>query len=251
MHCFHVSDWSDLPSNGEQNVVGGDNCDNELEFVDNTTNPSTLSWILAKSNQASNGSWRWEKGWNMSDQGTRNGASFSESNAQDLRYVSSRQTRNRTSHSIQWPVDNGFSYPIPKRPYYPALLFQSKSHLAGKAADPDHVQKQFLTVFITGGGTFLPVADQYHGTFAHSIHTRWNQTVLSDACLFHATLFATSSFMDLLQGRRDNPVTLYHKQNVCRLVQDGILKSQVHGLSDGVITAAIYLVYFAVRSPVE
>jgi hypothetical protein len=57
--------------------------------------------------------------------------------------------------------------------------------------------------------------------------------------------------MDLLQGRRDNPVTLYHKQNVCRLVQDGILKSRVHGLSDGVITAAIYLVYFAVRSPVE
>ncbi|KAL2842329.1 hypothetical protein BJX68DRAFT_270773 [Aspergillus pseudodeflectus] len=220
MHCFHVSDWSDLPSNSELNVGGGGICDIEPDFSDNATNPSTLSWILVRPNQAAHRAQMYENGLIMGDQGTRNGASYSESNPQDLRYILSRQTRNRTGHAIQWPVNSGFSYPIPKKPYFPALLFQR-------------------------GGTFLPVADQYRGTFAHNLHTRWNQTVLSDACLFHATIFATSSFMDLLQGRRDNPVTLYHKQNVCRLVQDGILKSQSHGLSDSVITAAIYLVYFA------
>jgi hypothetical protein len=128
MHCFHVSDWSDLSSHGEVTVGGGDNCDLEPEFLDNAIIPSTLSWILAKSNQPKISTRRGEEGLSMGDQDTRNCGSCSESNPQDLRYVSCRQTRNRTSHNIQWPLNNGFSYPIPKRPYFPALLFQSKSH---------------------------------------------------------------------------------------------------------------------------
>ncbi|KAJ0416752.1 hypothetical protein BJY00DRAFT_316633 [Aspergillus carlsbadensis] len=220
MHCFHVSDWSDLPSNIDLEVDGKVNRNIDPEFWGTANEPNTLSLVLSRASQSRNGARRGQKGLTTGGQGSRTDGSDSESNSRELCHIHSRQARNHTSHAIQRPVNNGFSYPIPKRPYFPALLFQR-------------------------GGTFLPVAEQYRGTFAHSLHTKWNQAVLSDACLFHATLFATSSFMDLLHGRRDNPVTLYHKQNVCRLVQDGILKSRTQGLSDGVITAAIYLVYFA------
>ncbi|CEL08654.1 hypothetical protein ASPCAL11801 [Aspergillus calidoustus] len=69
--------------------------------------------------------------------------------------------------------------------------------------------------------------------------------VLSDACLFHATLFATSSLMDFVQQKRDNPVTLRHKGATIRLINKAVSQAATHGLQDEVIAVTTYLVYFA------
>jgi hypothetical protein len=94
------------------------------------------------------------------------------------------------------------------------------------------------------------VAHQYPRTFAHSIYNTWTQMVLSDACLFHATLFATSSLMDFVQQKRDNPVTLRHKGATIRLINKAVSQAATHGLQDEVIAVTTYLVYFAVSVPI-
>ncbi|KAJ0414810.1 hypothetical protein BJY00DRAFT_18808 [Aspergillus carlsbadensis] len=69
--------------------------------------------------------------------------------------------------------------------------------------------------------------------------------VLSDACLFHATLFAISSLMDVMQQKRDNPVTLRHKGETIHLINKAVAQATTHGLRDEVIAVTTYLVYFA------
>jgi hypothetical protein len=70
--------------------------------------------------------------------------------------------------------------------------------------------------------------------------------VLSDACLFHATLFATSSLIDFVQQKRNNPVTLRHKGETIRLINNAVAQAATHGLRDEVIAVTTYLVYFSV-----
>jgi hypothetical protein len=93
---------------------------------------------------------------------------------------------------------------------------------------------------------FLLVAHHYPRTFAHNIYNIWTQTVLSDPCLFNATLYATSSFMDVMQGRQNNPVTLRHKGETIRLIKDAVSKIHTNGLREEIIAVTTYLVYFAV-----
>jgi len=90
------------------------------------------------------------------------------------------------------------------------------------------------------------VADQYRDTFAYEIHNSWTQTVLSDPCLFHATMFATSSFGDMARQTPNNPVTLRHKYETVRLLQRAITNSHEGGLSPNALAATTYLLYFAV-----
>ncbi|KAL3442976.1 hypothetical protein BJX65DRAFT_285994 [Aspergillus insuetus] len=124
---------------------------------------------------------------------------------------------------IQRFLGDGVSYPTPKKAYYPSLLFQRQN-------------------------IFLVVAHQYPRTFAHNIYNAWTQKVLSDACLFHATLFATSSFMDVMQRKQNNPVTLRHKGEMIRLVKKAVSEAPTHGLRDEVIAVTTYLVYFGCLS---
>ncbi|KAL3456723.1 hypothetical protein BJX64DRAFT_270165 [Aspergillus heterothallicus] len=92
---------------------------------------------------------------------------------------------------------------------------------------------------------FLLVAHQYPRTFAHNIYNSWTQAVLSDPCLFHATLFATSSLMDVMQRKQDNPVTLRHKVETIRLIKDAVAKADTDGLKHEIIAVTTYLVYFS------
>ncbi|KAL3478471.1 hypothetical protein BJX99DRAFT_104448 [Aspergillus californicus] len=122
--------------------------------------------------------------------------------------------------ALEWPISTGLHYPAPEKDYYPTLL----------------VERQQLSII---------VANQYPGTFVNQIYTSWTQRVMSDSCLFHATLFATSSFLDIMERREDNPVTHYHKYETIRLVQQAISNSDSAGLSEMDIVATTYLVYFA------
>lgn len=96
---------------------------------------------------------------------------------------------------------------------------------------------------------FDPVSQQYPNSVAHKLQTTCLQAALSDPCLFHATLFSTSAFLDFAQGMRDNPVTTYHKAETIRMVQDAISKSDSDGLPDSIITATTYLLCIAVAIP--
>ncbi|KAL2824570.1 hypothetical protein BJY01DRAFT_256445, partial [Aspergillus pseudoustus] len=119
--------------------------------------------------------------------------------------------------SIKWYLGEGVTYPTPTQPYYPALLFQRQN-------------------------LFHTVAHQYPGTFAHNIYNSWTQEVLADPCLFHATLFATSSLMDVMQRRQNNPVTLHHKGETIRLIGDAVANADTHGLRHEIIAVTTYLV---------
>ncbi|KIA75663.1 hypothetical protein HK57_00596 [Aspergillus ustus] len=122
--------------------------------------------------------------------------------------------------SFKWYLGEGVTYPTPTQPYYPALLFQRQN-------------------------LFHTVAHQYPRTFAHNIYNSWTQEVLADPCLFHATLFATSSLMDVMQRRQNNPVTLRHKGETIRLIGDAVANADTHGLRHEIIAVTTYLVYFS------
>ncbi|KAL4879984.1 hypothetical protein BJY04DRAFT_219786 [Aspergillus karnatakaensis] len=122
--------------------------------------------------------------------------------------------------SVEPPIGRGYNYPVPQQKYYPSLLFQRQS-------------------------LFLAVADQYRDTFAFEIHNSWTQTVLSDPCLFHATMFATSSFGDLVRQTRNNPVTIRHKYETVRLLQKAILNRGEGGSFTNALAATTYLLYFS------
>ncbi|KAF3400202.1 hypothetical protein F1880_007987 [Penicillium rolfsii] len=122
--------------------------------------------------------------------------------------------------AIERPFHYIFSFPVPKKEYYSALLVQR--------------QKDFLAV-----------ADQYRDTFAYSIHNDWTQTMLSDPCLFHATIFATSCLGDMLRQTLNNPVTIRHKFETLKLLQKAIDSRYSRGLSDIALIATLYLLFFA------
>ncbi|KAL2784629.1 hypothetical protein BJX66DRAFT_343821 [Aspergillus keveii] len=122
--------------------------------------------------------------------------------------------------AVEMPVGSACTYPVAKKGYYPALLFQRQN-------------------------AFLVVADQYRDTFAYNIHNSWTQTILSDPCLFHATMFATSSFGDMVRQTPNNPITIRHKSETVRLLQEAIVNSHSRGLSENALAATTYLLYFA------
>lgn len=78
------------------------------------------------------------------------------------------------------------------------------------------------------------------------LQTTWMQAAMSDPCLFHATLYSTSAYMDITQGSPDNPVTMYHKTETLRLIREAIANTDHSSLSTSVVAATLHLLYFSV-----
>jgi hypothetical protein len=78
------------------------------------------------------------------------------------------------------------------------------------------------------------------------LQTTWMQAAMSDPCLFHATLYSTSAYMDITHGSADNPVTMYHKTETLRLIREAIANSDHSSLSTSVVAATLHLLYFSV-----
>lgn len=75
------------------------------------------------------------------------------------------------------------------------------------------------------------------------------KAAMSDACLFHATIYSTSAHIDITHGTPENPVTTYHKTETLRLIREAITNSDHHrSLSTSVVAATLHLLYFAVSN---
>lgn len=71
---------------------------------------------------------------------------------------------------------------------------------------------------------------------------------MSDPCLFHATLYSASAYMDITHGSPGNPVTMYHKTETLRLIREAIAMSGHRSLSTSVVAATLHLLYFSVSN---
>jgi hypothetical protein len=72
------------------------------------------------------------------------------------------------------------------------------------------------------------------------------QTALSDACMFHALLFAASSHLDIIRGEHDNLITLFHHGKVIQLLNESLSNSKT-GLQNSTIAATLILGHYDVR----
>ncbi|PTU21604.1 hypothetical protein P175DRAFT_0531123 [Aspergillus ochraceoroseus IBT 24754] len=79
---------------------------------------------------------------------------------------------------------------------------------------------------------------------AYTLQTVWVQKALGDPCLFHATLFAGSSYFDILRGEKQNPITIYHQNEVIRRINER-LSDPVLALDDRTIASVAPLALFA------
>ncbi|KAL4920618.1 hypothetical protein BDW62DRAFT_209060 [Aspergillus aurantiobrunneus] len=123
------------------------------------------------------------------------------------------------SWALQSP-DVPVSYPVTARAYMPRLLRQFCEGL---------------------GVSRLPVAVN---STAYHIQTLWLQGAMSDACLFHSTLYAGSSHLDLQRGQSPSSTTLYHQSEAIRLLNDR-LSDAASASDDRTIVAVSPLAMFA------
>lgn len=65
-------------------------------------------------------------------------------------------------------------------------------------------------------------------------------TALADACMFHATLFAASAYLDLLRGESSNIITLYHQTETLRLLTSQLSASNME-VTDALIAVTMTL----------
>jgi hypothetical protein len=63
--------------------------------------------------------------------------------------------------------------------------------------------------------------------------------------MFHAFLFAASSHLDVLRGEHDSPVTIFHRGQAIRLVNDTLAHLDAE-LPDTIIAATMTLGQFEV-----
>ncbi|EEQ34024.1 conserved hypothetical protein [Microsporum canis CBS 113480] len=68
----------------------------------------------------------------------------------------------------------------------------------------------------------------------------WMTTALADACMFHATLFAASAYLDLLRGESSNIITLYHQTETLRLLTSQLSASNME-VTDALIAVTMTL----------
>ncbi|KAF9885050.1 hypothetical protein FE257_000781 [Aspergillus nanangensis] len=81
-------------------------------------------------------------------------------------------------------------------------------------------------------------------SLAFNLRSSWIQQALSDACFFHATLFAASAHMDAFRGVGNNQMTLYHHTMALRLLNDRLARPE--GIMDeGAIACIAPLVFFS------
>ncbi|EFE34133.1 uncharacterized protein ARB_07084 [Trichophyton benhamiae CBS 112371] len=66
----------------------------------------------------------------------------------------------------------------------------------------------------------IALQSQGDGSFTQldTLRNIWMTTSLTDECMFHATLYAASAYLDLLRGQSGNVITLYHQTETLRLL---------------------------------
>ncbi|RDW63205.1 uncharacterized protein DSM5745_10316 [Aspergillus mulundensis] len=91
------------------------------------------------------------------------------------------------------------------------------------------------------GVSRLPVSAS---STAYHIRTSWVQGALSDPCLFHATLYAGSSYLDIQQGHRPSAITVHHRSEAIRHLNER-LSNLDSALDDRTLIAITPLAMFA------
>lgn len=89
-----------------------------------------------------------------------------------------------------------------------------------------------------------PTFSRIKGTEGSFPPLSWVEAPFSDACMFHAVLYAASSHLDLIRMERDNSITHYHRRNTVRLVLGSI--SESGKVPDTSIAATMYLWHYEV-----
>jgi hypothetical protein len=83
---------------------------------------------------------------------------------------------------------------------------------------------------------------------AYHIQTVWIRGAMTDAALFHATLYAGASHFDLSRGERQSSITLYHQAEAIRLINER-LSDPEFAVDDRTLIAVTPLALFAVSTP--
>ncbi|KAG5209865.1 Zn(2)-C6 fungal-type domain-containing protein [Trichophyton interdigitale] len=120
-----------------------------------------------------------------------------------------------TASSIQ-EIELPQIYPVESQWYMPELLrFYSES----------------IALQSQGDGSF---------TQLDTLQNIWMITALADECMFHATLYAASAYLDLLRGQSGNVITLYHQTETLRLL-NGQLAAPNLQVTDALIAVTMVL----------
>lgn len=88
----------------------------------------------------------------------------------------------------------------------------------------------------------IALQSQGDGSFTQldTLQNIWMITALADECMFHATLYAASAYLDLLRGQSGNVITLYHQTETLRLL-NGQLAAPNLQVTDALIAATMVL----------
>ncbi|EFR00769.1 hypothetical protein MGYG_03772 [Nannizzia gypsea CBS 118893] len=73
-----------------------------------------------------------------------------------------------------------------------------------------------------------------------SLQNIWMTTALMDECMFHATLYAASAYLDLLRGQSGNVITLYHQTETLRLLSSQLAAANMQ-VTDALIAVTMTL----------
>lgn len=77
----------------------------------------------------------------------------------------------------------------------------------------------------------------------------WIQHAMTDPCLFHATLFSASASIDILKGRQNSTVTLYHQTSTIRMLSER-LNQDVPLLNYGTLGSVLPLIFYNVSKQI-
>jgi hypothetical protein len=142
---------------------------------------------------------------------------------------------------IQPPIQ----YPIQSRWYMPLLLEHcmfsvcpSCCPLCRLCCCYSTLRSELLLITSIDRGLVLPSVSN---TFSPD---SWIQASLSDPCMFHAILFAASSYLDVIRNESNNPVTHYHHRSTIRTLHNSI--SAGGPLPATSIAAAMHLWHYEV-----
>ncbi|KAL4876187.1 hypothetical protein BJY04DRAFT_210742 [Aspergillus karnatakaensis] len=100
---------------------------------------------------------------------------------------------------------------------------------------------RLLQFFLTS--IALPSGILVTDSLASHLHSQWIQHAMSDACLFHATLFSASASIDMLRGQPNSTLTLYHQTWAIRLINERLTQPEP-AMTYGVLGAVIPLLYY-------
>lgn len=88
----------------------------------------------------------------------------------------------------------------------------------------------------------IALQSQGDGSFTQldTLRNIWITTSLTDECMFHATLYAASAYLDLLRGQSGNVITLYHQTETLRLLSSQLAASNIQ-VTDALIAVTMAL----------